>query len=121
MNYYTTREQAIKLAKIVSDDTADMSYIDGEPTLKPYTKAMIYVEEHKEILPCWSAGRVMQLLPSAIEVEGKEYFPEWRKTVSWGVFYVRQGNCVIMFKIGDLIEICIAMLEDLKEGGYLDE
>ena len=114
MNYYTTKEQAIKLAKIVSDDTADMSYIDGEPTLKPYTKAMLYVEEHKEILPCWSAGRVMQLMPSVIEVNGDEYHPNWKKTVGWILSY-EQGNQVLMSKIGDLIDISIAMLKDLKE------
>lgn len=120
MDYYTTKEEAIKLANIVSTDTADMSYIDGEPTLKPYAKAMSYVEEHDEILPCWSAGRVMQLLPSVIEVNGDEYHPNWKKTISWILFY-EHGEHILMFKVGDLIKISIAILEELKEGGYLDE
>ena len=114
MNYYTTKEQANELAKIVSTDTADMSYIDGVATVKPYTKAMIYIEQYNEILPCWSAGRILYLLPSVIEVDGIEYHPLWEKKVGWILTYEDDRN-VLMFKVGDLIEISIAMLKDLKE------
>lgn len=121
MNYYTSKDEAMKLAKIVSTDTADMSYVRGIENLTPYKDMKSFWSGTKcEVLPCWSAGRVMQLLPSVIEARGKEYHPEWRKMEAWGLYYVCQGK-FLMLKTGDLIEICIAMLEDLKKGGYLDE
>jgi hypothetical protein len=122
MNYYTTKEQAKKLANIVSPYTADMSYVRGVENLTPYKDMRDFWSGTKcPVLPCWSAGRLMQLLPSVIEVNGKEYHTEWRKMDAWGLYYVCQGNFILMLKTGDLIEICIAMLEDLKKGGYLDE
>ena len=122
MNYYTSKEQAKQLANIVSPYTADMSYVRGEVNLTPYKDMMnIWSGLKSDVLPCWSAGRLMQLLPSVIEVDGKEYHPVWKKMVAWGLYYVCQGNFILMLKTGDLIEICIAMLEDLKKGGYLND
>lgn len=116
MNYYTSKDEAMKLAKIVSTDTADMSYVNGEPCIEPYKDEY---KDMEEISPCWSAGRVMQLLPSVVEDKGVEYHPHWEKTVVWMLYYQNSKGNANLFKIGDLIEICIAMLEDLKEGGLL--
>jgi len=121
MNYYTSKEQATKLANIVSPYTADMSYVRGVENLTPYKDMKSFWSGTKcPVLPCWSALSVMQLLPSVIEVDDMEYHPVFQKTVVWSAYY-QCGTMTGMWNTGDLIEVCIAILEELKKGGYLDE
>lgn len=76
MKHYTTVEQSKKLVKLgLNPDTADMHYFDRlihnvddkRISLDSYSIALEHTYDANDILPCWSLGALMDLMPKIKE------------------------------------------------------
>lgn len=68
---YTSIEQSKQLIEAGLDpNTADMSFYDGIPQLDSYKFNKLHEElmgrTNIEVLPCWSIGALIELMPHAI-------------------------------------------------------
>ena len=86
--YYTSIEQSEKLVELgLDNDTSDMYFI-FDPFVGDIAGIGIGKPEEERDIPCWSLGRLEELLPKKINGEKLHiylnYWSEWKYTVGYG-------------------------------------
>lgn len=131
----TTQDQAARLLRCgVSADTADMTLRTetGEVNFSRYsleTELKFYgyddPKRHIEIIPAWSLGRLLELLPKRIK---RGDCSDYTLSLScdgcfWDLEYTYARYCgeddsLILFEDIDPIEVCVKAIEWLMDNGY---
>ena len=124
MKAYTDLEQSRKLAEILPIESADMHYskdFDGSwfVDLAKYTSVKIpkyvgNIEEH--LLPCWSLGALLDVLPEDIIVLGTIYSINIHtKNKKWFINYKCNNEEFIGAYSNIFVDTCYEMILKLNE------
>lgn len=122
MKSYTDLEQSERLAKILSLETADMSYtldfdsVKYEISTTSYKSWIVpkYAESYKgfnQILPCWSLAALLDMLKDDIKIE-KTLFDQsdmFTYSILGDAYKYRT------YEHENLIDACVEMIIKLKE------
>lgn len=131
MQHYTTIEQSKKLVELgLNLDTADMSYTwnfddSRYEIMTTAVKNWIvpkYAESTKiqQVLPCWSLGELINLMPSMIYKGGETFTLMVHKDVIYHVCYKSHYHLdEIWFSKENLLDAAYDMLVWLIENGYI--
>ena len=114
---YTDLEQSKVLSKILSDESADMSYRHFAPNLLPegYCISVDKVEYETDI-PCWSLASLLGVLPSVIQRNGKRMFLTLEKAGVYNLYYKSPDRLDELWETKEeSIDACVAMIESLHE------
>ena len=92
IRFYTNLEQSRALAKILSPNSADMCWFEGQPFVETVTgyeedRAEAHRQAGMEMYPCWSLVSLLEALPGcsldsseghqSFRVHHRKMFTEW--------------------------------------------
>jgi len=122
VKFYTSMDQAKKLLSLGFDPhTADMCYVYDQNNWDSYTEHLGRPVFDRSFA-CWSLGALIELLPSAVHVNGKYFVLHMGKLgneVDWYVSYEYAGYTVNMFK-GHSVDAVVDALTWLRNNNLIE-
>lgn len=109
MKAYTDLEQSKVLAKILPEDSADMTWFidDDEPQFGKFCPSP---DDYGKVYPCWSLAALLEVLPQSIEES--YYAPNLQK--DGDKYSVAYGHDVYLCEADNPIDACYEMIVKLN-------